>query len=192
MDQTRRTKVAAQRAVLDRGELCHRSFSLLRQKTTAWRVDADGLWSYPALAPSHDGQVMWLMIISGVVPMSEQRKTAIFRPKAAVITKSQLPQVVRYECWRHGHDPFPDEPWDSPVAMFPHKTIGTLTPSGLQRRERELCGMYPSAQDEFVRTRTLPRVFAEAFLELTHPIFLKYLNALVPEFVRATTVQSLR
>jgi hypothetical protein len=192
MTSVRNAKASANKKVLDRGEMCHRSFSLLRQKTSAWRVDADGLWSYPAITLSPDGQPMWLMLISGAVPLPKHKKTAIFRPKAAVLTRAQLPNVVRYECWRLGHDPFPNETWDKPVAMFPHKSIGALTPSGLQRRERELCGMYPSAQDEFVRSKTLPHLFAEAFLELTHPIFLKYLNALVPEFVRATAVQSTR
>lgn len=185
MAKTTPLTAAPKKKVLDRGELCRRSFSLLRQRTAAWRIDADGLWSYPAFAASHDGQVMWLMLISGAVPMHEHKKTAIFRPKAAVLAKAQLPEVVRYECWRHGHDPFPNETWDKPVAMFPHKAIGMLTPSDLQRRERDLCEMYPAAQEQFVRSRSLQQAFAQAYLELTHPIFLKYLNALAPEFVRA-------
>jgi hypothetical protein len=188
MAKTRSPKAAPKKKVLDRGELCHRSFSLLRQRTAAWRIDADGLWSYPAFAPSNDGRLMWLMLISGAVPMPEHKKTAIFRPKAAVLTKSQLPQVVRYECWRQGHDPFPNETWDKPVAMFPHKSIGDLTPSLLVRRERDLCEIYPVAQEEFVKSRSLPQAFAQAYLELTHPVFIKYLNALVPAFVRALKI----
>jgi hypothetical protein len=189
MARTRTPQAAPMKTVLDRGELCHRSFSLLRRRTAAWRIDAEGLWSYPAIVPSHGGQVMWLMLVSGAVLMPEYKKTAIFRPKAAVLTKAQLPHVVRYECWRHGHDPFPKETWDKPVAMFPHKSIGTLTPSGLQRRERDLCAMYPAAQEEFVTNRSLPQAFAQKYLALTHPVFLKYLHALVPEFVNALSLK---
>lgn len=185
MANTGTPKVAPKERVLDRGELCHRSFSLLRQRTSAWRIDADGLWSYPAFAPAHDGQVMWLMLISGAVPMPKHKKTAIFRPKAAVLTTAQLPQVIRYECWRNGHDPFPNEAWDKPVAMFPHKAIGSLTSSSLTRRERELGGMYPAAQDEFATKGSLPPRFKTMYLELTHPVFLRYLNALTPAFVQA-------
>jgi len=188
MEKSVKVRTEPQTTTLDNEELAYRSFTMLRGNTAAWRIDAQGLWSYPALASTSDGHKLWLTLICGVVPMPKHKKTAIFRPKTVLVTKAQLPYVIRYESWLHGHDPFPNETWDRPVAMYPHKAIGSLTPSLLARRERELCGMYPAAQDEFSTKGSLPPPFKSMYLELTHPVFLRYLNALTPAFVQALEV----
>jgi hypothetical protein len=170
------------------GIVSMRSFDLLRKGTGAWRLDVAGLWSYPAIIPATTGDDLWVMLIAGTVVMPEKKRTAVFRPKTAIVTKACLPYIVRLESFRDGHDPFPSVAWDTPVAMFPHKSVGQLTPPAFQQKEAELLAMYPAASRELNESDTLPKQFREQYLSLIHPMFLPYLRHLTPRFFDALAV----
>jgi len=61
--------------------------------------------------------------------------TALFRPKAIVVTRSSGTEIVRFENLRTGHDPFPKQDWTKPIAMFPHKSVGSLTMKEFKKRK---------------------------------------------------------
>ena len=170
------------------GIVSARSFDLLRNGTASWRLDAAGLWSYPAILPAAKGEDLWLMLIAGTVPLAGKKRTAVFRPKNAVVTKAQLPYVVRYESFQEGHDPFPSISWSKPIAMFPHKSVGKMTAAEFCQQEATLLAMYPSAAAEWKKTDKLPRQFLELYLTLLHPLFLPYLQHLAPHFFWALGV----
>lgn len=172
-----------------KGAVAARAFSLLRTATDSWRMDSSGLWSYPAMLPlSEQGSSLWLMLVAGTVPMPAKNRTAVFRPKAAVITKAAMTRVVRYESFRDGHNPFPTISWDQPIAMFPHKSVGKMTAAEFQQQEASLLAMYPDATAEWKKTGKLPSEFRELYLTLLHPLFLPYLRHLAPSFFRALGV----
>ena len=174
-----------------KGAVAARAFSLLRSATDSWRMDSSGLWSYPAMLPSSEQRSsLWLMLVAGTVPMPAKKRTAVFRPKAVVITKAAMPRVVRYESFRDGHDPFPTISWDKPIAMFPHKSIGKMTAADFRQQEASLLAMYPDATTEFNKTGKLPSEFCELYLTLLHPFFLPYLQHLAPRFFRSLGVES--
>jgi hypothetical protein len=172
-----------------KGAVAARAFSLLRTATDSWRMDSSGLWSYPAMLPSpRQDSSLWLMLVAGTMPMPAKKRTALFRPKAAVITRPAMPRVVRYESFRDGHDPFPSISWDKPIAMFPHKSVGQMTAAEFRQQESSLLAMYPDATNEWEKTGKLPNEFRELYLTLLHPMFLPYLQYLAPRFFRSLGV----
>lgn len=172
------------------GVVAARAFAVLRSGMPSRVMDMAGLWSYPALLPGSQNNTHWLMLISGTVPMPEKKRTAVFRPKAVVVTRACRPQIIRYENFREGHDPFPTSAWDKPVAMFPHRAVGSLTPSQFQKEEADLLAMYPHAIEVLKSEAQLPKEFIAAYLKLTHPMFLPYLQHLTPVFFKALNVSS--
>jgi len=172
-----------------KGAVAARAFNLLRTATDSWRMDSSGLWSYPAILPATDrGSSLWLMLVAGTVPLPAKKRTAVFRPKAAVITKAAMTRVVRYESFRDGHDPFPTVSWDKPTAMYPHKSVGKMTVTEFRQQESSLLAMYPDATTEWEKTAKLPNEFRELYLTLLHPLFLPYLQHLAPRFFRSLGV----
>jgi hypothetical protein len=167
-----------------------RSFDLLRTGAQSWVMDTAGLWSYPAILPGDQAKSYWLMLISGTVPMPEKKRSAVFRPKAVVVSRACRPAVVRYENFHEGHDPFPTQGWDKPLAMFPHKAIGGLSVSQFRKEEAELLAMYPMAIEALNSKAGLPKGFISAYLKLTHPMFLPYLRHLAPIFFDALNIAS--
>ncbi|MCE9616535.1 MAG: hypothetical protein K8T26_19850 [Lentisphaerae bacterium] len=147
--------------------------------------DTTGLWSYPALVVMRDKTLCWLCLVLPIVEMRAKKRTALFRPRAAVTTKAQSRLLVHYSDFRTAHDPFLALPWDKPVAMYPHKSIAQMTYRELADAEKQLLTSYGSAGSAFVATGSLPEPFREQYLRLTHPIFLSYLKHLAPAFVRA-------
>lgn len=172
------------------GALSARAFEVLRCGARAWTADTAGLWSYPAILPGDQAKSYWLMLISGTVPMPQKKRTAVFRPKAVVVSRACRPAVVRYENFHEGHDPFPTQGWDKPLAMFPHKAIGGLSVSQFRKEEAELLAMYPMAIEALNSKAGLPKDFISAYLKLTHPMFLPYLQHLAPVFFGALGVTS--
>ena len=157
-------------------------FFQLRRSSRNFLLDAKGYWSYPALILGTDKSLCWLHIVLPAVTLPEKKRTALFRPKAVVITKAQSTVVVRYENFRLGHDPFPTLPWNKPVAMFPHKSLWKLSYKDLKERETALLADYAEAQSEFAATSRLPDAFRQSYLALIHPIFLPYVRYFAPAF----------
>jgi hypothetical protein len=175
-------------AAIDKRVLAWRVFDVLKDGMRSGCADASGLWTYPALLREKDGEVLWLCLILGTVPLPAKKRTALFRPKAMVVSTSSRPEVVRYENYRLGRDPFPSLGWDSPVAMYPHKGIGNLTQKQHQELENELLTGYADAADCFSRGRPLPRRFRELYIQLQDPVLLGYLKCLAPDFFAALSV----
>jgi len=157
-------------------------FFVLRRSSRNFTFDAKGFWSYPAVLTSPDKSLLWLHVILPAVSLPEKKRTALFRPKAVVVTKAQSTIVVRYENFRLGHDPFPTIPWNKPVAMFPHKSLWNLSYKDLKERETALLADYGDAQSEFVAAGRLPDAFRRSYLALIHPIFLPYIRYFAPVF----------
>lgn len=171
------------------GAIAHRTFVRLRQSSSGWKMDATGFWSYPALSVDSRKNLLWVCIVPQAVPMPEKKRTALFRPKAIVVTRAGTPDIVRYENLRMGHDPFPSLAWDKPVAMFPHKSVASLSYGDLEAREAELLREYPAAGDQFLINRKLPATFVKQYLALIHPVFLPYVRHLTPQFFAALGVE---
>ena len=169
--------------------IAYRIFTLLRRNVAGWKLDAAGFWAYPALSVDHQGRLLWLFIVLMAVPLPQKKRTALFRPKAIVVTRAGTPDVVRYENLRSGHDPFPTLDWAKPKAMFPHKSVGGLSNKEFELKEAELLGAYPSAGAQFLKNRTLPDSFVKQYVGLIHPVFLPFIRHLAPQFFAALGVE---
>lgn len=174
--------------VNDSGAIMCRAFRVLKEQSRQCFADASGMWSYPALLQGRDGGVLWLSLILGTSYIRGKQRTALFRPKAVVLAKCGTADIVRFESFREGHDPFPSLGWRSPVAVFPHKAVGGVSVSGFGKLEDELLAGYKTASDVFACGKPLPARFRELYLQMQHPVFLGYLNRLVPGFVSALEV----
>ena len=171
------------------GILAARSFSLLRKSSRDWRLDAAGYWSYPAILFTPRGEPLWLFLILGAIPIPEKKRTALFRPKAVVLTRAHRTEVIRYENLRLGRDCFPSESWNKPIAMFPHKSVKALSYNDLEKREAELMSQYPAAAEAMITHAELPPTFIASYLSLLQPAFLPYVRKLAPAFFRALGVE---
>ena len=160
-------------------------FFLFRRSSHNFAIDAKGFWSYPALLLAPDKSLCWLHIILPAVSMLEKKRTALFRPKAFVVTRANSTVLIRYENFRLGHDPFPTVAWNTPIAMFPHKAVWPLSYDAFEEAEKRLLSAYDEAHESFKSSGELPRSFRQQYLALIHPIFLPYLRNLAPEFVTA-------
>ena len=167
----------------------YRAFSLLRTHRSGWKIDATGFWSYPALSVDPHGKLLWIFTVLMAVPLPEKKRTALFRPKAIVVTRANNPDIVRYENLRTGHDPFPTLTWDKPLAMFPHKSVGSLSYKDYEIKEGEMLNAYSAAGDVFMKTRKLPAAFVKQYIDLIHPVFLPYVRHLAPQFFAALGVE---
>jgi hypothetical protein len=167
------------------------AFIRLRRSSRNALVDTSGYWSYPALTKPETGDLLWLFVILGLIPLPEKKVTALFRPKAVVLTKADTAVVVRYDNLRLGHDPFPTLQWEKPVAMFPHQSIRALTRQRFAELEAELLASYPAATEKFISGAEIPERFRELYMQLQHPIFLGYVKCLAPEFFKAVAVPAL-
>jgi hypothetical protein len=160
----------------------------LRKRSLDSGPNTGDYWSYPSLVKS--GQhCEWLYVILSAVPMPGTKKTALFRPKGVIITKANGLEIIRKYDFIGGHDPFAGQPWDKPIAAFPHKGIMTLTYDELAQKEELLLRACIVAGKQFVDKETLPPAFAEQMLEIMHPVFLPYLKHLAPHFFKALGVE---
>ena len=169
--------------------IAYRIFTLLRRNVAGWKLDAAGFWAYPALSVDHQGRLLWLFIVLMAVPLPQKKRTALFRPKAIVVTRAGTPDIVRYENLHTGHDPFPALAWDKPLAMFPHKSVAKLVYKDLELMEAELVSAYPSAEEQFLKNRKLPDSFVKQYIGLIHPVFLPFIRHLAPQFFAALGVE---
>lgn len=169
----------------------HNAFFKLRKSAKFSHLDLAGYWSYPAFVRHSIGEIYWLYLILPTVRMPKKKRTALFRPKSALITLANSKTVVRYDNFRLGHDPFPEEEWDKPKDTFPNKSIENLTRNQLQQKEIDLLKMCVKESPQFEDNGNLSDVFRSSWLELTHPLFLLYLKHLAPEFFKALGVENI-
>ena len=164
------------------------AFIRLRRSSSNAILDTAGYWSYPALTRQPAGNVLWLLVVLGAIPLPAKKVTALFRPKTVVLTKADTTVVVRYENLRLGHDPFPTLQWEKPVAMFAHQAIRTLTRQRFAELEAELLAFYPDVAKKFIAGADIPERFRDLYMQLQHPIFLSYVKCLAPEFFKAVAM----
>jgi hypothetical protein len=132
----------------------------------------------------------WLYLVLPLVPMPEKKLTAIFRPKAVLLTKANSKTVVRYDNFRLGHDPFPNEKWNEPLAMYPHKSVRDLTRAQLKKKEKELLDLCTEESILFAEKGILSEDFRKMWLNLIHPVFLPYIRLLAPEFFKGLGMEN--
>lgn len=159
-------------------------FFRMRRKFRSAAFDVSGHWSYPALV-TNGSELCWLHIVLGTAPMPNARKTALFRPKAVVITKAESAIVVSYQNLHFTNDPFKSLAWERPIAMFPHEGIARLTYQSFSEREHALLAKYTKIGKLFSSQRRLPQSFRDEYLDLIHPVFLGFLKHLAPAFIAA-------
>ena len=170
------------------------SFFDLRRDSQSSRLDLAGYWSYPSFVRQNGDEgrysCSWLYLILPVVPMPKKKRTAIFRPKVALLTKANSKTVVRYDNFRLGHDPFPTENWNEPIAMYPHKSVKDLTRAQLDKKEEELLDLCVEESSLFAEKGILSEDFRKAWLGLIHPVFLPYIRLLAPEFFKGLGMEN--
>ena len=132
--------------------IAYRIFTLLRRNVAGWKLDAAGFWAYPALSVDERGRLLWLFIVLMAVPLPQKKRTALFRPKAIVVTRAGTPDVVRYENLRSGHDPFPTLDWAKPMAMFPHKSVEAFPTRNSNLKKRSCSASIHLRERSFSRT----------------------------------------
>lgn len=154
-----------------------------RQLSRIFYCSGVGYWSYPAFLRTKSGEVQWLHV--GLGFEFEQWRTRLFRARVAAVTDANSPVLVRYEDFRRGTDPFPGEPWDKPVATYPHPAICEWTDERLAAETGKLFLAYPDAADAFAADAVLPDSFRRLYLQLSHPVFSRYLPVLAPAFSKA-------
>jgi len=156
----------------------------IRKNVGKLGMDLYGYWSYPAFV-RHGGESYWLCIVLPTVAIHEKKRVTLFRPKGLILTRASSKTVVRYENFRLGHDPFPNDVWDKPKAMFPHKSIGNLTLKQFTEKEKSLLDLCERDSPVFAEKGTLTDELRTSWLDLIHPVFLPYFKPLAPEFVAA-------
>lgn len=156
-------------------------FFQMRQFTRNFFLDAVGLWSYPAFL-LRQGRLLWLHVVCPLVRDEEKPGYWIFRPRAAAWTKPEDIVVARYQDFTLDEDPFSDLTWDSPVGRFPHAVVSDLTAEDLLHEELNLLCGYREAGQIFLNTGTLVPEFRERYVRLTHPVLLRAVCKLAPEF----------
>ena len=159
------------------------SFFRLRKNLAHGMFDTAGLWSYPALIGGEKSPVERLHLVAMTVQLPKNKQTALFRPKALIVTRAGGKAVVRFEDFRAGNDPFPQLTWEKPIAVFPHQNIATLTYDQYGAREHNLLAQYPVIEEKFATDGRLTPEFSNLFLDLIHPVFLPFLRNLAPRFV---------
>lgn len=166
-----------------------RPFFDLRRGRLDGALQTGGYWTHPALLPRGGGTCDWLHLVLGTVRLAGKKRTALFRPKALVVTRADSPVVTRYEDYRAGKDAFPEVPWNEPVAMFPHKAVASMTLGEFEQKERDLIAACAEVTPAFASGGGLPDDFRDLWLTLTHPIVLPYLRRLAPAFFKALKVE---
>jgi hypothetical protein len=162
------------------------SFIDLRARSKAYPMNVSGFWSYPALVKGEQDTLCRLILILGATYLQKEKKTMLFRPKSLLITNQSGSQIMQFQDFRIGKDPFKEFSWEKPVGAFPHKGLAKeMSYSEYRDSEERLLSLYPEAERMFVSDSNLPVEFRKAFLDLLHPCFLPFLNRVAPHFVKA-------
>ena len=155
-------------------------------------MDLGGFWSYPAFLcheKSTGQEIYWLYLILPTVLMHNEKRTALFRPKAMLLTKPNSKTAIRYENYQVGHDPFPKERWNSPKAMYPYKSIEGMNRKQLHKAELQLLESCINETSQFKKNGRLSKTFIEEWTNLIHPVFLPFLEHLTPDFLQALGIK---
>jgi len=170
--------------------LARSAFQRLRRTFRSANIDAEGYWSYPSLLYGRGGRLLWLYIVLVGIPLPAKKRTALFRPKSLIVTLPNSATIIEYRNLKLGPDPFPNEGWDKPIAMYPHKGIWSMTIAEFAKAEAVLMASYEQAGSEFVANQQLPASFRRSYIRLQHPIMLDYVRCLAPDFFRALQVDT--
>ena len=92
--------------------------------------------------------------------------------------------LVRYEDLRYRTDLDWAKSLDKPVARYPTGRIGKVTLREFMKAESELLLWYDAAGRSFTESGLLPPSFVSLYKNLTHPVFLEYLNRFAPQFMK--------
>lgn len=154
----------------------------LRRNINATKLDSVGFWSYPVFVRNNDGNVYWMYLILPAAILPKKKITALFRPKAVLITKPKSKTIIHYDNFRFGHDPFPKDEWDVPKSYFPHQSIRNLTVGQFRNKEKSLLAKCDKETNTFKEEGELSLDFCNEWNLLINPIFISYLSHLAPEF----------
>jgi hypothetical protein len=170
------------------------SFFELRKGSLENNIDLTGFWSYPAFEKVENGrgeiECVWVYLILPTLVLPEQKCTALFRPKAMVASTPNSKKIVRYDNFRFGVDLFPKVGWHEPIAMYPYESIKNLTREQVVEREAILLQKCDEQTENFRATGKLSDGFSKSWLEISHPVFLSYLEHLTPNFVKSLEVDN--
>jgi hypothetical protein len=144
--------------------------------------DIKGLWSYPIFVRSGTKEVLWLFFVSKMVTDAKLKATYVFRPFASILTVPNTNQVIQYQNYELGQDPFPEVTWKIPLSKFPHVTIENLTIKEFEEKERLLSSLYIKDTCMFKEKNEISGELIKLYIELCSPHFLDFIKCLAPEF----------
>jgi hypothetical protein len=144
--------------------------------------DINGLWSYPIFVRSETKEVLWLFFVSKMITDAKLKTTYVFRPFASILAVPNTNQVIQYQHYKLGQDPFPDDSWEKPLSKFPHDSIKNLTIKEFEEKERVLSSFYTKDTQLFEEKNEISGELKELYIELCSPHFLDFIKCLAPEF----------
>ena len=144
--------------------------------------DIKGLWSYPIFVRSGHKEILWLYFVSKMVTDAKLKTTYVFRPFASILTVPNTNQVIQYQNYKLGQDPFPKVSWEKPLSKFPHVSIENLTIKEFEKKERTLSSFYTEDTQLFEEKKEISGELKKLYLELCSPHFFDFIKCLSPEF----------
>jgi hypothetical protein len=145
-------------------------------------MDSTGYWSYPIFVRSKSGKILWMYIILKSRTDTKSNSHYLFRPHAILLTPPNSKQVIKFESFRHGHDPFPKVSWDIILGKFPHPDIQKMTVAEFKKREDFLLHFCAKETEVFQSEQKISDEFRTIWLKMCNPAFSDFIKYLSPEF----------
>ena len=160
------------------------SFFKLRSNSKNAKLNLNGFWSYPILTKSKTNHILWMYLISKTVASNSSNKTLILRPSLMLLTLPNSDNVVHYQNFYFGHDPFPKISRDKPIGYFPHGSIRDLTVIEFEECENKLISLLEIDSTHFQSSNNITDELKILYAKLSNPIFKEFISCLSPDFYK--------
>jgi hypothetical protein len=120
----------------------------LRKNYKEAKFNLDGYWSYPIYSKISDN-ICWMYYISSFDNIINSKKTIIYRPHALLVTLPDSDEIIHYQNFKIGFDPFPKLDWDRAIGQFPFNEVRDLTIKQLEDKEIELVNLCKKNNESF-------------------------------------------
>lgn len=145
-------------------------------------LDSTGYWSYPIFVRGKLGEILWMYIILKSRTDTKLNSHSLFRPHAILLTPPNSKQIIKFESFKHGHDPFPKVPWDRTLGQFPHSYIQKMTAEEFKKKEELLLHFCVKETNAFQNKQKISDEFRTFWLKMCNPAFSNFIKSLSPEF----------
>jgi hypothetical protein len=158
------------------------NFFKIRNKFENLNFDLKGYWSYPIFIKSDKKNTLWMYYISRFESIFNSKDTLIFKPHALLITLPNTTQVVQYQNFKLGLDPFPKIDWGKPIGKFPYNTIGNLTVKEFELKEKELIDLCIQNVDFYNNFENVDEKMKFLYRFLCNPLYENFIKCHSPKF----------